>query len=147
MSDRLETSIASAMMGSNRVSRVTSAMPASAPPMKKEPTSPMNTRAGLALKRRKPISAPTIAPAKMATFRSELDCAGSAAAMATQISAMVAKSNSEQPASKPSRPSSRLAEFTVPTSTKIITGMYTQPRSHSTLKKGTITLLPIMGCL
>ena len=46
MSDRLERNIASAMIGSSSDSRVTSAMPISAPPIKKEPTSPMNTRAG-----------------------------------------------------------------------------------------------------
>ena len=66
MSDRLETSIAKAMTGNSSDSRVTRQMPTSAPPMKNEPTSPMKTLAGQALKRKKPNRPPAMAPAKMA---------------------------------------------------------------------------------
>ena len=64
-----------------------------------------------------------MAPAKMAVLIKLELFAGSAPAISTQMSAMVAKSNSEQPPRRPSRPSSRLAELTVPTRMNIITGM------------------------
>ena len=88
-----------------------------------------------------------MAPAKMATFSRFERFAGFASAMVRQISIMVMKSIIEQPESSPSRPSSRFEELTVPTMMNIITGMYSQPRFHSTLKKGTVSEEPMVGCL
>ena len=67
--------------------------------------------------------------------------------MVRQISVIVMKSIIEQPESRPSRPSSKFEEFTVPTMMNTITGMYSQPRFHSTLKKGTVSAEPMVGCL
>ena len=67
--------------------------------------------------------------------------------MVMQMIIMVMKSIMEQPESRPSRPSSRFAELTVPTMTKTMKGMKNRPRSHWMFRKGTVIEEPMEGVL
>ena len=107
-----------------------------APPSAKEPVSPMNTRAGYVLKRRKPMHAPAVASAS--TITTDVASGSSPALFINSaISPSVTMTTVVTEELRPSTPSMRLTELVVARITNAAKGMYHTPRSHWMCVKGT----------